>query len=68
MLDYSNVESSVNELLKKFDELNQEELTQLLSAVGLLHTFYQLRTSEALSIFAQLTKKISEKQAEAKDV
>lgn len=65
MLNYSNVEAQINEQLPKLEELTTEQLTALLSALGLVQSFYQIKSTEALNIFNYVQDRIG-KLEEAK--
>ena len=65
MLDYSNIEKEVNELLSDFDNLDVEQLTKLLSAVGVLHSFYTLQTNNSIGIFNKIQANLIQKSQES---
>lgn len=62
MLDFTQLQTQVNEQLKRFNELNKEELTQLLASTGLLQACYVSATNRVAQTFDAIQNKLIELQ------
>ena len=60
MLDFSQLQNQINEQLKRFEELNKEELTNLLASVGLLQACYVSATNRVAQTFDTIQSKLVE--------
>jgi AMMECR1 domain-containing protein len=58
MLDFSQLQTQINEQLKRFEELSKEELTNLLASVGLLQACYISATQKVGLTFDAIQSKL----------
>lgn len=59
-MDYSQLEQQIADHINNLDNLNQEQLIQLLSAVSIITAATNLKLNYLTGIFAQINKKLAE--------